>query len=61
MFLWYPVLARAPRRTARNKGSGYENELEIEAIYKLSSIDNRGHLVQEPLVSSIFSPLKLAE
>jgi hypothetical protein len=28
MFLWYPVmdLARAPRRTARKKGSGYENE-----------------------------------
>ena len=30
MFLWYPVLdlARAPRRTARKKGSGYENELK---------------------------------
>ena len=30
MFLWYPVLdlARAPRRTARKKGSGYENENE---------------------------------
>jgi hypothetical protein len=29
MFLWYPVLdlARAPRRTARKKGSGYENVL----------------------------------
>jgi hypothetical protein len=29
MFLWYPVLdlARAPRRTARKKGSGYENEV----------------------------------
>jgi hypothetical protein len=29
MFLWYPVmdLARAPRRTARKKGSGYENDL----------------------------------
>ena len=28
MFLWFPVLdlARAPRRTARKKGSGYENE-----------------------------------
>ena len=27
MFLWYPVLdlARAPRRAARKKGSGYEN------------------------------------
>jgi hypothetical protein len=27
MFLWYPImdLARAPRRTARKKGSGYEN------------------------------------
>ena len=30
MFLWFPVLdlARAPRRTARKKGSGYENELD---------------------------------
>ena len=29
MFLWFPVLdlARAPRRTARKKGSGYENDL----------------------------------
>ena len=29
MFLLYPVmaLARAPRRTARKKGSGYENGL----------------------------------
>jgi hypothetical protein len=29
MFLWFPVLdlARAPRRTARKKGSGYENGL----------------------------------
>jgi hypothetical protein len=29
MFLWYPVmdLARAPRRTARKKGSGYENAM----------------------------------
>jgi hypothetical protein len=28
MFLWYPVmdLARAPRRTGRKKGSGYEND-----------------------------------
>jgi hypothetical protein len=27
MFSWYPVmdLARAPRRAARKKGSGYEN------------------------------------
>ena len=32
MFLWYPVmdLARAPRRTARKKGSGYENGSEFE-------------------------------
>jgi hypothetical protein len=30
MFLWFPVLdlARAPRRTARKKGSGYENALQ---------------------------------
>jgi hypothetical protein len=31
MFLWFPVLdlARAPRRTARKKGSGYENALKL--------------------------------
>ena len=31
MFLWFPVLdlARAPRRTARKKGSGYENGLVL--------------------------------
>ena len=31
MFLWYPVLdlARAPRRTARKKGSGYENVKQL--------------------------------
>jgi hypothetical protein len=32
MLLWFPVLdlARAPRRTARKKGSGYENDLFLE-------------------------------
>jgi hypothetical protein len=32
MFLWYPVLdlARAPRRTARKKGSGYENDVVFD-------------------------------
>ena len=35
MFLWFPVLdlARAPRRTARKKGSGYENADGDEAHY----------------------------
>ena len=35
MFLWYPVLdlARAPRRTARKKGSGYENGREGEGSF----------------------------
>ena len=35
MFLWFPVLdlARAPRRTARKKGSGYENgSFEINLV-----------------------------
>jgi hypothetical protein len=34
MFLWYPVLdlARAPRRAARKKGSGYENVLSNELM-----------------------------
>ena len=44
MFLWYPVLdlARAPRRTARKKGSGYENA--------------RGH-VATPYSTSVSVPL----
>ena len=42
MFLWFPVLdlARAPRRAARKKGSGYENgsrlEQELEIVAGLS-------------------------
>jgi hypothetical protein len=34
MFLWYPVmeLARAPRRTARKKGSGYENGITAAGL-----------------------------
>jgi hypothetical protein len=37
MFLWYPVmdLARAPRRTARKKGSGYENAGSIDKFIHL--------------------------
>jgi hypothetical protein len=33
MFSWYPVmdLARAPRRAARKKGSGYENDSKQDA------------------------------
>ena len=36
MFLWFPVLdlARAPRRAARKKGSGYENGYEIERAFQ---------------------------
>ena len=35
MFLWFPVLdlARAPRRTARKKGSGYENVTMSERMF----------------------------
>ena len=34
MFLWFPVLdlARAPRRTARKKGSGYENSSGLDSF-----------------------------
>ena len=34
MFLWFPVLdlARAPRRTARKKGSGYENGIDQNTV-----------------------------
>jgi hypothetical protein len=37
MFLWFPVLdlARAPRRAARKKGSGYENDSDIPRHFKL--------------------------
>ena len=46
MFLWFPVLdlARAPRRTARKKGSGYENEqLAFQFIYILVPRASRPH------------------
>ena len=38
MFLWYPVLdlARAPRRTACKKDSGYENE----RVYETDTFDD---------------------
>ena len=41
MFLWYPVLdlARAPRRTARKKGSGYENGVSIDKDEYSGTID----------------------
>jgi hypothetical protein len=37
MFSWYPVmdLARAPRRAARKKGSGYENGWNFNTLFKL--------------------------
>ena len=47
MFLWFPVLdlARAPRRTARKKGSGYENDFCRKArscqSFSASHIDQR--------------------
>jgi hypothetical protein len=42
MFLWYPVLdlARAPRRTARKKGSGYENGLVPNSHNKKNFLKN---------------------
>ena len=45
MFLWYPVLdlARAPRRTARKKGSGYENASTV-IDQKTRSVHIYGHL-----------------
>ena len=38
-------LARAPRRTARKKGSGYEN------VEKCEDIKNSGHVVKHGLDS----------
>jgi hypothetical protein len=40
MFLWYPVLdlARAPRRTARKKGSGYENDMNPERLFIILTV-----------------------
>ena len=39
MLLWYPImdLARAPRRSARKKGSGYENDI---AHHSTKTIEN---------------------
>jgi hypothetical protein len=50
MFLWFPVLdlARAPRRTARKKGSGYENGTRASEPRK-----GPGYEV-EPYVASVF-------
>jgi hypothetical protein len=45
MFLWFPVLdlARAPRRTARKKGSGYENGLNRDyEKFRMSDFENNG-------------------
>jgi hypothetical protein len=46
MFLWYPVLdlARAPRRTARKKGSGYENGLEA-CIFEIIELNQKFNLI----------------
>jgi hypothetical protein len=42
MFLWYPVLdlARAPRRTARKKGFGYENVQGCTILANISLVQN---------------------
>jgi hypothetical protein len=46
MFLWYPVLdlARAPRRTARKKGSGYENEVDSSSIYDVKYLGRQAEV-----------------
>jgi hypothetical protein len=52
MFLWYLVmdLARAPRRTARKKGSGYENAVSLqkstvkEAGTSISYVNKQGEI-----------------
>ena len=46
MFLWYPDLARAPRPTARKKGSGYENERVYE-------IDTLPFSYPEPILRAV--------
>jgi hypothetical protein len=46
MFLWFPVLdlARAPRRTARKKGSGYENDLKRETKLEVKNYQSKNDL-----------------
>ena len=60
MFLWFPVLdlARAPRRTARKKGSGYENEREAIS-YPEPSLSGSGYEIEregsrDSVVSNFF-------
>ena len=47
MFSWYPVmdLARAPRRAARKKGSGYENERPFANSPNVRSLTGNGVLL----------------
>ena len=52
MFLWYPVLARAPRRTARKKGSGYEN-----ANYRKANVTIKAIFIKF-IMWSVFSNVK---
>jgi hypothetical protein len=50
MFLWFPVLdlARAPRRTARKKGSGYENAL----LAGENTLAGAGHVTHRKLIGN---------
>jgi hypothetical protein len=52
MFLWFPVLARAPRRTARKKGSGYENV--VSGIQR-----HKWFAISRPLGAVAFKCLKI--
>ena len=60
MFLWFPVLdlARAPRRTARKKGSGYENGPRhiVRQFQSLYTPLPRG-LIATPYSTSVSVPL----
>ena len=42
-------LARAPRRTARKKGSGYENELERANLVPRARLSPRPHTEARPV------------
>jgi hypothetical protein len=57
MFLWYPVmdLARAPRRTARKKGSGYEND--VQAVKNESQL-KYSNAAEAPLCENILKRRK---
>ena len=63
MFLWYPVLdlATAPRRTARKKGSGYENVPQTDTITVFNPVPPRKSDARGDKNVACFSRIRLLQ